>query len=270
MMSKVLVVPSKFRPMFSMGTEGTIIMSDVNDLYQQAAKTSETFKEYKETLKQIGSDDIANLQLAEARGALYNDVKAITGFGDPTSYMLRQKNKKGFITQIDAGEKQTKGGIFQSKVMQKRQDLVGRSTIILNPNLGGDELGIPKLMANKIFQPFIMQRLVSWGYTPLEAQKQISDETDIFKRARQTVADERLVIANRAPTLHRWNMTAFKPVLTDGKSIEVPGIVVSKNFGGDFDGDSETSTMYISLNFNDLREQVDSGKKIRLFDLYIL
>jgi len=72
----------------------------------------------------------------------------------------------------------------------------------------------------------------------LEAQKQITDKTQIADRARDVVADERLVIANRAPTLHRWNMTAFKPKLTEGKSIEVPGVVVSKNFGGDFDGDT--------------------------------
>jgi len=240
MIRNVLVTPSKFRPMFSMGTEGTVVLSDVNDLYQQTAKTAETFKEHKEELqKVVGDDDVINVQLAEPRKALYEDVKAVTGLGDPTSFLLRQKNKKGLITQIDGGKShQTKRGLFQSKVMQRRQDLVGRSTIILNPHLGGDELGIPKEMAKEIFQPFIMKKLVSWGYTPLESQKQIIDETDIFDRARQVVADERLVIANRAPTLHRWNMTAFKPKLTDGKSIEVPGIVVSKNFGGDFDGDT--------------------------------
>lgn len=240
MIENVLVTPSKFRPMFSMGTEGTVVLSDINDLYQQTAKTAETFQEYKNELSKVVKDqDVINVQLAESRKALYEDVKAVTGLGDPTSYLLRQKNKKGFVTQIDGGkDRQTKQGLFQSRVMQRRQDLVGRSTIILNPHLGGDELGIPKEMATQIFQPFIMQKLVSWGYRPLDAQKQVADDTEIFQRARQVVADERLVIANRAPTLHRWNMTAFKPKLTDGKSIEVPGIVVGRNFSGDFDGDT--------------------------------
>jgi len=116
--------------------------------------------------------------------------------------------------------------------------LVGRSTIILNPDLGGDEIGLPKDMATKMFQPFIMRKMISWGYKPGEAQKHIKDNTAIFERARQVVADERLIIANRAPTLHRWNMTAFKPKLTDGKSIEVPSVVIKENFGGDFDGDT--------------------------------
>ena len=240
MISNVLVTPSKYRPMFSMGTEGTVIMSDINDLYQQAAYSAIALKDLKKDLKSaVDNEDIQNLQLAESRGQMYQDVKAIAGLREPTSFLHRIKDKKGYVAQIDGGKKkQTKEGFFQDKVLERRQDLVGRSTIILNPTLGGDQIGIPKEMAAEIFQPFIMKKLVSWGYSPSEAQKMIKNKDKIFDRARQVVADERLVIANRAPTLHRWNMTAFKPVLTDSKSIEVPGIVVTKNFGGDFDGDT--------------------------------
>ena len=239
--NNALVVPSKFRPMFSMGTEGTIIMSDINDLYQQAAMTADAMKELKTTVKDFsgGNTAIENIQLAEIRGAMYNDMKAVAGLREPTAYLHRIKDKKGFITQIDGGKKkQTKEGFFQDKVLEKRQDLVGRSTIILNPELGGDQIGIPKKMANKIFQPFIMKELVGLGYSPLEAQKHIKEDSATFQKARQVVADKRLVIANRAPTLHRWNMTAFRPQLTDGKSIEVPSVVISKNFGADIDGDT--------------------------------
>ena len=240
LISNVLVTPSKYRPMFAMGTEGTVIMSDINDLYQQTAYSAEAIKSLKKDLSESVNDkDVQNLTLAEARGQIYKDVKAVVGLQEPTSYLHRVRNKKGFISQIDGGEgKQSKEGFFQDKVIERRQDLVGRSTIILNPDLGGDELGIPKEMASKIFRPFIMKKLVGWGYTPLEAQRQIEEKTNVFDRARQVVSDEKLVIANRAPTLHRWNMTAFKPKLTEGKSIEVPGIVVNRNFGGDFDGDT--------------------------------
>ena len=239
MISNVLVTPSKYRPMFAMGTEGTVIMSDINDLYQQAAYSAIALKDLKKDLKDVvDNEDIQNLQLAESRGQIYNDVKAIAGLREPTAFLHRVKDKKGYISQIDGGKKQTKEGFFQDKVLERRQDLVGRSTIILNPELGGDQMGIPKDMATKIFQPFIMKKMVSWGYPPLEAQKHIKDKTSIYERALQVVADDRLVIANRAPTLHRYNMTAFKPILTNGKSIEVPAVVVSKNFGGDFDGDT--------------------------------
>lgn len=263
MISNILVTPSKYRPMFSMGAEGTVIMSDINDLYQQAGFTRDALGNLKSELNRtVKDEDTKNLMLAEARGAMYKDIKAVTGLGEPTSYLHRSRDKKGYITQIDGGkEKQTKEGFFQSKVMQRRQDLVGRSTIILNPKLGGDELGIPKEMADEIFRPFIMQKLVSWGYKPLEAAEEAKNKTKVYERARQVVADERPVIANRAPTLHRWNMTAFKPILTDGKSIEVPGVVVGKNFGGDFDGDCALSNLYISINFNELQQFVRLSKK---------
>jgi len=271
MMSKVLVVPSKYRPMFTMGTDGTVIMSDVNELYQQAAHTAESVSELKSSLKEVVKDkDAQDLHLAEVRGQMYQDVKAVAGLREPTAFLHRVKDKKGFISQIDGGKKQSKEGFFQDKVFERRQDLVGRSTIILNPELGGDEMGIPKSMAEKIFRPFIMKKMVSWGYSPLEAQRHIKEKTSIFNRALEVVSDERLVIANRAPTLHRWNMTAFKPKLTDGKSIEVPSVVINRNFGGDFDGDCTLSNVIIAINFNELQREIQKNQKIRFdSDFYI-
>ena len=240
MIENVLVIPSKFRPMFAMGTDGTVITSDVNDLYQQVATTASSMKSLKSELKSVGvSGTEVDLHLADSRGSLYRDMKVIAGLQEPTSFLNKTKGKRGYISQLgSAPGKQSKEGFFQDKVVERKQDLVGRSTIILNPDLGGDQIGIPKKMAGKIFQPFIMKKMVEWGYSPLEATKQIEDETSVYKKALQVVSDDRLVIANRAPTIHKWNMTAMKPVLTGGKAIEVPAIGISRNFGGDFDGDT--------------------------------
>ena len=238
MISNVLVTPSKYRPMFAMGIDGTVITSDINDLYQHAAKTTKAVNDLKQQLADVDEDN-ANVQLASARSSLYHDVKAISGLQEPTSYLHRIKGKRGYISQMGSEPgKQSKEGFFQDKVLERKQDLTGRSTIILNPELGADQMGIPKDMAAKIFQPFVMKKMVEWGYSPLEASKHIDDKSAIFKRALDVVSDQRLVIANRAPTVHRWNMTAFKPVLTEGKSIEVPAIAVHRNFSGDFDGDT--------------------------------
>ena len=267
LISNVLVIPSKYRPVFAMGGEGAVIMSDINNLYQQTAQTANSLKDLKtQLIKSVPDEDVINLNLAGARGQLYQDLKVVTGLQEPTSFLNKVRDKKGFIAQIDGGKKQTKEGFFQDKVLDRHQDLVGRSTIILNPNLGGDEMGIPRKMAEKIFQPFVMKKLVSWGYKPLEAQKHIADKTSVANRALDVVADERLVIANRAPSLHRWNMTAFKPKLTDGKSIEVPAVVVTKNFGGDFDGDCAFSSLYISLKINELQKLIDHDEKLSIFN----
>lgn len=240
MIENVLVTPSKYRPMFAMGTDGAVITSDINDLYQEVAVTSKSMKDLEKEMKANGiTGDVLDLHLAEPRGAIYRDMKVIAGLQEPTSFLHRAKSKRGYISQMgSAPGKQSKEGFFQDKVLERKQDLVGRSTIILNPDLGGEQIGIPKDMAGKIFQPFVMKKMVEWGYTPLEASKHVDDKSKIYERALQVVSDQRLVIANRAPTIHRWNMTAYKPVLVDGKAIEVPAIGISKNFGGDFDGDT--------------------------------
>ena len=239
MVSKIPVTPPKFRPIFQMGGGESVVISDENELYQSLAQTSEAMKDLKKSMHNAGmKGDIENIQLAEVRGQLHDELAALQGVGDPTSFLHNIKNKKGFIRQIDGDEKQTKHGFFQKKLMTRRQDLVGRSTITLDPNIDSDHIGIPKEMATKIFQPFIVQELVGMGYTPLDAKEQIEKGTKVFQQARQNVADKRLVIANRAPTLHKYNMSAFKPILTDKKSIDVSGNVISGLFGGDFDGDT--------------------------------
>ena len=46
----------------------------------------------------------------------------------------------------------------------------------------------------------------------------------------------RAVLLNRAPTLHRLGIQAFKPVLIEGKAIQVHPLVCAA-FNADFDGD---------------------------------
>jgi len=46
----------------------------------------------------------------------------------------------------------------------------------------------------------------------------------------------RLVLLNRAPTLHRLSIQAFEPILVEGDALQLPALVTSA-FNADFDGD---------------------------------
>jgi hypothetical protein len=109
-------------------------------------------KDLEKELKSAGVDgDALNIHLAESRGSIYRDMKVIAGLQEPTSFLHRAKSKRGYISQLgSAPGKQSKEGFFQDKVLERKQDLVGRSTIILNPDLGGDQIGLPKEMAGKL------------------------------------------------------------------------------------------------------------------------
>jgi len=50
------------------------------------------------------------------------------------------------------------------------------------------------------------------------------------------VIKDRYVLLNRAPTLHRLGIQAFKPVLIEDLAIRIPPMVCTA-FNADFDGD---------------------------------
>lgn len=220
--SKVPVLPPIYRPIYPL-PDGTLNVSDVNYLYRDLV----SLKTQLADLKGHIPDD----HMREQRADLYQAVKAIAGVGDPIS----SQNYRG-ILDIVTGE-HPKGSYFQSRVIKKQQELSGRASIVGNPTLGMDEVGIPEEMAWTIFKPFMVQKLVEQGHAPLEAENLIRDHTAVAKDALTMAMAERPVILNRAPTLHKHGIMALKPRLIAGKSIHLNQLV-TVGFNADFDGDT--------------------------------
>ena len=57
-----------------------------------------------------------------------------------------------------------KQGRFRQNFLGKRVDYSGRSVIVVGPNLGLHQCGLPKKMALELFKPFIIHRLVKSGH----------------------------------------------------------------------------------------------------------
>jgi DNA-directed RNA polymerase subunit beta' len=94
-------------------------------------------------------------------------------------------------------------------------------------------------MAMELFKPFAIRYLLKNELVNnyREAVMAYENESGIYKIAIKNVAKERLVMMNRAPTLHRYGVMAFKPVLHSGRYIGVHPLVCDP-FGADFDGDT--------------------------------
>ena len=107
----------------------------------------------------------------------------------------------------------------------------------MEPSLGIDEVGVPKSLAHKYFQPFIIRELVSQGMPASQALKEVKDFTPRAEHALKLSMDKRPVMLNRAPSLHKHSIQSFKPVLMEGKSIRLNPLIV-KGFNADFDGDT--------------------------------
>jgi DNA-directed RNA polymerase subunit beta' len=131
-----------------------------------------------------------------------------------------------------------KQGRFRQNLLGKRVDYSGRSVIVVGPELKIDQVGIPKKMALEIFKPFVIRKLLEKeiAFNVKSASKLIEDETDEVWQCLEDVIKDKLVLLNRAPTLHRLSIQAFHPVLIEGEAIRIHPMVC-KAYNADFDGD---------------------------------
>ena len=127
-------------------------------------------------------------------------------------------------------------GLFQSKVLSKPVDAVGRGVITPDPNLDMDQMGIPEDSAWSLYKDFVMRRLVQQGYPSLRASEMIERKAPEARSALDKEMEHRVIIADRAPTWHKFNLMAFKPYIADGNTIRVCPLVC-KGFNADFNGD---------------------------------
>ena len=235
-MSKVLVVPPKSRPTYPLPS-GDLQVSDINKHYRDVGLRSMGLK------KALDDENLTKEDEIRFTKNLYESIKSMEGFTDPVTYG-KQKYKGGLK---DLGD--TKKGLIFGKAWAKRQDLSGRSTIVPEPSFGLDEIGVPEKMAEDVFKPFVVRKLTQSGMKAGKALKEVKDNTDLAKNTLQKVMDEKSVVVNRAPALHRHSTQAFKPKLVSGKEIRLNPLVVG-GYGADFNGDSVKSLSHIDLQLS--------------------
>jgi DNA-directed RNA polymerase subunit beta' len=133
-----------------------------------------------------------------------------------------------------------KKGRFRRNLLGKRVDYSGRSVIVVGPNLKLGECGLPKAMALELFRPFVIGKLIDspQGYASnvKGAKRFIERQPPEVWEVLEEVIQDRPILLNRAPTLHRLGIQAFMPKLVEGKAIQLHPLVCSA-FNADFDGD---------------------------------
>ena len=131
-----------------------------------------------------------------------------------------------------------KQGRFRQNLLGKRVDYSGRSVIVVGPELKLNECGLPKHLALELFRPFVISKVIERGlaFNIKQANRLIEQgPPEIWAILEEVIANRR-VLLNRAPTLHRLGIQAFKPVLIEDMAIRIPPLVCAA-FNADFDGD---------------------------------
>lgn len=219
------VIPTKFRPIYDL-PDGSLNVADPNHGYREVLFVA---KELSQLKKQGVNDD----HLAPLRKGLYEAYSGLIGLTEPVT---RAGNFKGFISNI-AGT-QNKLGLYQARVVKRRQDLSGRSTLINAPHLGMDEIGIPEEMGRQIYKPYLVRELVTTaGLKPLDARKEVEEGSERVKTMLGHVMRERPVLINRAPSLHKFSAIPLRPHPVAGKAIQLNPLVYG-GLNADVDGDT--------------------------------
>lgn len=231
-LTRIPVIPPALRPMVPLDG-GRYATSDVNDLYRRVINRNNRLKK----LKEIYAPDVILRNekriLQEAVDALIdNSIRHGAGASSAGSQMQRRPLKSL------ADNLKGKRGLFRQNLLGKRVDYSGRSVIVVGPELKIHECGLPKHMALELFKPFIISELLKkeLAFNIRGASRLIEDGIPEVWAILEGVIKDRYVLLNRAPTLHRLGIQAFKPVLIEGNAIQVHPLVCSA-FNADFDGD---------------------------------
>src|SRR3970040_2607240 len=93
-------------------------------------------------------------------------------------------------------------------------------------------------MALELFRPFVISEILEneLAYNIRGAGRLIDEGIPEVWAILEEVIKDKYVLLNRAPTLHRVCIQAFRPVLIEGNAIQVHPLVCAA-FNADFDGD---------------------------------
>jgi DNA-directed RNA polymerase beta subunit len=237
MVTKVPVIPPIFRPITA--TKDFTMVAGVNELYLDMMNANDN---YRQLAGKVGGELTGDAQLN-----MYRAFKAITGLGDPIRPRSESRSARGLLKEIFGGR--AKHSLYQRKLLGTPVDLAARATIIPNPALDMDQIGMPEDRAWELYSPFVVRRLVKrLGGKASSREAAIRMVSTRSPRAREILVEEmgnRPVLATRAPALHRYSLMAFMPVLTPGKTLQLsPAIVPGMN--ADFDGDAANFHVVVS------------------------
>jgi DNA-directed RNA polymerase subunit beta' len=256
-LSVLPVLPPDLRPMVQLDG-GRYASSDLNDLYRRVINRNNRLK----YLLEINAPDVI---VRNEKRMLQEAVDAL----------IDNSMRKGQVTTATTGGKRLlksladilkgKQGRFRQNLLGKRVDYSGRSVIVVGPDLRLHQCGLPKKMALELFKPFVIKRILDQelAYNVRGASKLIEEAPPEVWAILEEIVKGKLVLLNRAPTLHRLGIQAFQPVLIEGESIQLHPLVC-KAFNADFDGDQ----MAVHLPLSD--EAQTEAREIMLSTLNLL
>ena len=241
MLDRIPVLPPIYRPIKEQ--EGMLMVADANYLYARLLDARDDMRDAKNLPKEYQD---------KARLSLYKRWNELAGLYDPEDPKLKSKNVGGLL-QWALGKGSPKFSAVQRKVVGMSLDTAGRGVVVPDSRLTLDEVGLPVSMAMGVMSPMVERRLVKQGYTPVAAMKLVKQEAPVAVDALKELLEKQPIELNRAPTLHKFNILAFKPKLVTGHAIHVHPSVCP-GYAMDFDGDTVADSVTVLFSVAEFDE----------------
>ncbi|MEK7557412.1 MAG: DNA-directed RNA polymerase subunit beta', partial [Patescibacteria group bacterium] len=211
------VTPPALRPMVALDG-GRHATSDVNDLYRRVINRNNRLKK----LVEISAPEVIQRNekriLQEAVDALIDNSIRHGAAGGGAVNQAQRRPLKSLADMLKG-----KHGRFRQNLLGKRVDYSGRSVIVVGPDLKLGECGLPKHMALELFRPFVISKILEreLAFNIRGAGRLMEEGAPEVWAILEDVIKGKYVLLNRAPTLHRMGIQAFRPVLVEGNAIQV-------------------------------------------------
>jgi DNA-directed RNA polymerase subunit A' len=181
-----------------------------------------------------------------------------TYFDNDTAGVPPAKHRSGRSLRTLVQRLKGKKGRFRYNLTGKRVNYAARSTIIPDPYLSINQVGVPEIIAKNLTIPEIatewnleeMKKLIKKGDSVVYVtkpnglrkkvgelnKKEVTDELEVGSKVERTLQDGDIVLFNRQPSLHRLSMLAHEVKVVPNKAIRM-NPMVCKPYNADFDGD---------------------------------
>ena len=226
------VLPPNLRPLLELES-GRLVAADVNEIYRLIITRNQRLFDF------IYNYIAPDLITVHSRKLLQEGVDSLIDnarLPKDKTFCLNNKALKS-LTEILEG----KQGRFRQSLLGKRVDYSGRSVIIVGPSLRLNQCGLPYEMATELFQPFLINELLKTkikapSHNTKLAHLIIKKNKPFIWNLLMLLTKRHSILLNRAPTLHRFGIQAFDPIIILGQAIHLHPLVCT-GFNADFDGD---------------------------------
>ena len=231
-LTRIPITPPALRPMVALES-GRHATSDVNDLYRRVINRNNRLVKLRDIMAPEVILRNEKRILQEAVDALLDNSIRRGGAAFSAQSQAQRRPLKSLADYL-----KSKQGYFRFNLLGKRVDYSGRSVIVVGPDLALDECGLPKRMALELFRPFVIAELLrrELAHNIRGAGRLIEEGIPEVWAILEEVIQGKHVLLNRAPTLHRQGIQAFRPRLIEGNAIQLHPLVCPA-FNADFDGD---------------------------------